>query len=141
MAKKLSKALSELARVPSQISRSVSARYNQEIQKGFDQGHDPYGKKWANLRPATLAKGRRPPPLTATGRGRRGVKAKPMQGAGIALTSTVSYMKYHRTGTSKMARRDFLPDEEKGLPKKWTDIWEEEFETQARKIFNRRLKV
>jgi phage gpG-like protein len=118
-----SKALKSLLGVPSQIAGPVAKDINQEIQKKFDAGQDPYGKSWASLKPATLAKGRHPPPLTDTGKGRSGVKAQPMQGAGIALTSSVSYMGIHQKGNPPiLARRSFFPVNT--LPKQWLKLWE-----------------
>jgi hypothetical protein len=118
-----SKALKSLLGVPAQIAAAVSKDINKDIQDKFDAGQDPYGKSWAPLKPATLAKGRHPPPLTDTRKGRKGVKAKPMQGAGISLTSSISYMAIHQKGNPPiLARRSFFPDNT--IPKQWLKFWE-----------------
>lgn len=130
--KEFSRAMRQLTRVPSRVSRDVSARINELIQEGFDRGTNPYGRPWAPLRPATLAKGRRPPPLTDTGKGRAGVYAKPMSGAGIVLVSEVPYMRKHQMGAPpRLARRDFLPINV--LPKAWNEAIKESLEEQIAK--------
>ena len=130
--KEFSRAMRQLTRVPAQVAREVSAEINALIQEGFDRGTDPYGRPWAPLRPATLAKGRRPPPLTDTGKGRAGVYAKPMSGAGILLVSEVPYMRKHQMGAPpRLVRRDFLPINV--LPKAWNAAIKEAVEARVAK--------
>lgn len=131
----LSKILRELAKVPSRASRSIADNISKEIQKGFDRGRDPYGKKWAKLAPATLAKGRFPPPLTDTRLGRSNVTVSPTQYAGIKLSSTIRYMDYHLTGTKFMPRRTFFPDH-RGVPDRWKEI----FAREISKAYKRKSK-
>jgi hypothetical protein len=129
-----SQALRLLVKVPSQISAKVADRIKKEILKGFTSGKDPYGGAWAPLRPATLAKGRTPPPLTDTGKGKRSIKVSPVSGAGVQVTVGKAYMKYHMTGTPIMVPRRFLPVN--SLPKAWRKIWQEELTKAARKKLN-----
>lgn len=123
-------ALRELAKVPAQIAPAVAKRIKQDIERYFSAGQDPYGKAWATLRPATLAKGRRPPPLTDTGRGRSGIRVSPTQGAGLQITSDVPYLVYHMRATANRAARKFLP--EGVLPAKWFKIWQEELDKKIK---------
>jgi hypothetical protein len=122
-----SRAFAELARVPSKVARKVAHEIDLEIQRCFDRGVDPYGRPWAPLAPATLRKGRTPPPLTDTWKGRASVEVKPMRGAGVAITVGTPYMKYHQSGASKgnwrLPIRMFLPTNV--LPKAWRKIYVE----------------
>lgn len=112
----LRRALGQLAKVPAQASTEAAKGINDLIQQEFDQGTDPYGKAWDPLKASTLAKGRTPPPLTATRKMRSGTKAKPMSGGGISLEAP-SPANFHQSGTSVMAKRPILP--EHGLPATW----------------------
>ncbi len=77
--------INRLAQIPARASRAVSDRINDRLQEGYDRGTDPYGRPWAPLQASTLAKGRHPPPLTASGDMRRGTIAKPLQRGGVGL--------------------------------------------------------
>jgi phage gpG-like protein len=135
-AKAFSRALAELATVPSQIAPAVAKRINREIQKNFDAGVDPYGHAWAPLRPRTLAKGRHPPPLTDTRKGRRSVRAFATQAAGVAITVGVGYMGIHQAGDPpRMVARKFLPN--RVLPASWRAIWQQELTKLTRKRLSR----
>lgn len=119
----LARALRELARVPSQIAPAVADAINERIADGFASGVDPYGNAWAPLAPATLAKGRTPPPLTESGGLAGGTYAAPMGGAGVALHTVGTLPRgapstVHMTGTAGvMPSRPFLPN--RGLPATW----------------------
>jgi len=134
--KQFSAALSKLTMVPSRIAKPVAKSINRELQRGFDEGVDPYGKPWAPLAPRTLAKGRHPPPLTDTHAGRDGVIAAASSGAGVQITSSVSYMGIHQAGDRpRMPARKFLPW--RNLPKSWAEIWELELVKATRKALSR----
>jgi phage gpG-like protein len=135
-AKQFSKALSDLVKVPSQIAPAVAKKINRELQRQFDAGVDPYGRPWAPLRPATIAKGRHHPPLTDTHAGRNSVKAHATQDAGVQITVGVGYMGIHQAGDlPRMVARKFLPT--RGLPSGWRDIWELELIRMTRKRLSR----
>jgi hypothetical protein len=112
--------LRELASVPSQAAKEASTEIASLIQEEFDAGNDAYGKAWAPLRPATLKKGRHPPPLTDTHEMRESVEVKPMKGAGIQITLNETPAIFHQKGTRKMAKRPILPDG-KDMPPKWEE--------------------
>jgi phage gpG-like protein len=122
-----SRAFAELARVPSKVARKVATGISAEIQKNFDLGLDVYGRPWAPLAPATLRKGRTPPPLTDTGAGRESIEVKPTRGAGIGIKVGTRYMRFHQSGASKgnwrLPIRMFLPTNV--LPKAWRKIYVE----------------
>ena len=111
--------LERLSDVPARTAALAAPRINALIQAGFDAGTDPYGTAWKPLRPATLAKGRFPPPLTATGRMRSGTKVRPRAGgrAGLVLVVGASYARFHQTGTRYMAARRIAPT--RGMPASW----------------------
>ena len=121
-----------LARIPSRMAPAVSHEIGKLIQSEFNAGVDPYGRPWAKLKPSTLARGRRPPPLTHTGKMRGGITVKPMAGAGIEITfaSDVPAI-FHQYGTKRMAARPMLP---RGvLPATWNRAIERVGETEFRR--------
>jgi hypothetical protein len=119
------RSLRQLAKVPAKIAKPVAKRLKKDQERYFNLGVDPYGRPWAPLKPATLAKGRHPPPLTDTRKGRRGIKFTPAKGAGVQIRSFVSYMAGHMRKTANRAARKFLP--ENRLPRKWQEITQDEY--------------
>jgi len=97
-AKRFSKVLRAMAQAPSKATTAIARDINIEIQRGFDRGEDPYGKKWRGLADSTIEAGRHNPPLTDTGRGRASVVVSPTVNAGLKLTIGVLYMIYHQFG-------------------------------------------
>jgi hypothetical protein len=122
-AKEFSRVLRDLAKVPARVSRDYSERLRQELDQQFSKGVDPYGTPWKALAPATLAKGRHPPPLTDSGHMSRNITVLPMQGAGVRLVSSVGYSRYHQEGTTHIPVRRFFPVSK--LPAKWLRILNE----------------
>lgn len=113
-----------LARVPARAAADASRGIAREIDREFTAGRDPYGRAWAPLRPSTLAKGRRPPPLTDTREMRDGVSVKPMPAAGISITFKREVPAiFHQKGTRFMARREILPTNR--LPAAWSRVLED----------------
>lgn len=126
----LERNLELLARVPSRAAAFAAPAIAREIDREFATGRDPYGRAWAPLRPSTLARGRRPPPLTDTGRMRGGLEVRPMAGAGISITFADEVPAiFHQKGTRKMARREILPTNV--LPASWNRA----LENAARRAF------
>lgn len=85
------------------------------IEQEFEAGADSYGKKWADLRPATLDKGRHPPPLTDTGAMRDSVTTQ-ASADGIHIT-VGGPSHFHQHGTRHMVARKILPED--SLPQSW----------------------
>ena len=115
----LSARMRELAGVPSQAAVEASEEIQDLIEAEFEAGNDPYGDPWAALRPSTLARGRRPPPLTDTSAMRDSVQVIPTAGAGIGIIIGTEYASYHQYGTSRMESRPMLPDRDT-MPESWT---------------------
>lgn len=115
------RSLRQLAAVPSRIAAPVARDIRKDVDVYFDAGQGPYRRPWAELAPATIAKGRFHPPLTDTRKGRRGIKVRPGKGAGIEITSSTRYMVYHMRRTPDRPARKFLP--EGPVPKAWADAY------------------
>jgi hypothetical protein len=126
--------IADLAEVPSRAAKRVSRELGALLQEDFDAGHDPYGTAWKRLAPATIAKGRTPPPLSASEKMRRSLRVKPMRGAGIAIT--ISHpAQVHQTGwdgpSGKGPARPILPQRGE-LPEAWIDVIESGIRREAR---------
>jgi len=125
--------LDKLAEVPSRASGEVARELTKELQIEFATGTDPYGKPWAPLKPSTLARGRHPPPLTASGALARGTEVTPMQHAGVQIVLGMPYGFFHQRGTVKMEARKPLPD--KAMPRQWQQI----INTAVSNAFHKRM--
>jgi hypothetical protein len=115
--------LLRLAEVPSQASKAASSEIQKLVEAEYDTGSDATGRAWAPLRPATLAKGRTPPPLTATHAMRDGTKVAPQAGAGIQITFDTDYAVFHHTGTEHMEARPVAPTG--AFPASWEEALEQ----------------
>jgi hypothetical protein len=119
------RALEELARLPRALSLAAAVPLSGLLRNQFVAGVDPYGMKWAPLKPSTLRQ-HSPPPLTATGALKSGTKVEPMGGgrAGIKITVGAPYGAFHqlgfRVGRTKVPARRILPN--RGLPAAWREI-------------------
>jgi hypothetical protein len=115
-----------------EIALEASIEIFETIDSSFTLGADPYGETWAPLAPATIAKGRTPPPLTDTGAMREGLRVSVTQDAIVA--SLPDPAGYHQTGTRHMPARPVLPDDARGLPDAWraaiTDAGQRVFEAR-----------
>ena len=89
--------------------------YDQIIDSFENERDASDGSPWAELAPSTIqARQRRGyTPITklrASGRGERAITLSIASNTvRIEIGSDGSYMQYHRTGTAKMPKRDFLP--------------------------------
>ncbi len=163
---RLAQLMRDMARIPSQVSKAIAADLHREVQRNFDRGVDPFGSKWQRLAKSTLKRGRHPPPLTDSKRGRRSVKIKPMAAAGVAITVGVLYMMYHQfggashlrgpggsyrkrkqnkhfgrdadrsSGRDNPPRRSFLPQGSE-LPPRWIAIIDRAYRSAMKRAWNR----
>ncbi len=107
--------LDAIGKSPERIAARAVGKIAEIIDTQFAAGVDPNGEAWAPLRPETLRKGRRPPPLTDTGAMAGGAQ---VTANGDTLTARIDEpADYHQSGTASMARRPILPDNE--LPRSW----------------------
>lgn len=161
-ARRFSQVIRNLAKVPSQATTAIARDLNKEIQRNFDRGVDPYGRKWRPLAESTLERGRHPPPLTDTHEGRNSVLVTPGRGAGLKVVVGLVRMLYHQfggashlrgpggsyrrrkqnknfgrdkdrsAGRERPPKRSFLPFER--MPSAWLEIIRKRIDEQARKV-------
>jgi hypothetical protein len=119
---RLDELLERLSGVPARTAALAAPELTKRLQTEFRAGTDPYGQRWAPLRPSTIAKGRRPPPLSDTYTLRNGTNVRPRRSgrAGLALTVGAPYGRFHQSGTRHMVARRIAP--QKGLPAAWRAI-------------------
>lgn len=119
----LASAIASLNKVPEAAAREAAPKLTLLLQEQFDRGLDPYGRPWQPLAPRTLARGRRPPPLTDTGRLRGGTGAVARGGGqpGIQLVAGAEYGKFAQFGFRVRGKavpaREIFPT--LGLPLAW----------------------
>ena len=118
----LMKLVDRMSAVPARTAALAAPKLDRLVAAQFRQGVDPYGRAWAPLRPATLALGRHPPPLTDTGAMRDGigVRVNPGRRAGLRLVVGAPYARFHQTGTRYMAARRIAP--QFGMPQAWRAV-------------------
>jgi hypothetical protein len=135
----LARTVERLAYVPNDVAKLAAPRLTMLLRKQFASGVDPYNKPWKPLRPATLAKGRTPPPLTETGSLRDHTGAARAR-AGIRLFVNRPYGLPHQTGFRnartgrRVVARPILPS--RGLPAAWTQV----LQRAAKEAFASRLR-
>ena len=112
--------LNRLAGIPSQATRDAARGIKRAIDDEFRAGLDPYGKPWTPLQESTIQKKGSSAILIETEAMRKGIKVRPMPGAGIAITSDAEYLGFHQGQGSPRAHvppRHVLPEGE--LPDTW----------------------
>lgn len=98
-------------RVVAAVAREMQGELRNILADEFNAGVDPEGASWAPLKKATLARGRTPPPLTATGKMRRSIKAV-RRPTSVAIDATaLEPAVFHQHGTKHMAARPIWPAE------------------------------
>jgi phage gpG-like protein len=81
------------------------------IENEFNRGVDPYGKPWSPLKPSTLRKGRKPPPLTGPTRRLRGDIVIHADSAQVFVHIPAEYTTHHQFGAPSvnLAQREMVP--------------------------------
>lgn len=115
---KLAATLDKLAnKALPEMALKGSAVLNRVNEESYALGVDPDGRSWADLKDSTLAKGRTPPPLTASGKMRKKTQAVPgVKGIQVKVPSPGGF---HQAGTKKMAARPIVPADDY-LPPRWS---------------------
>jgi hypothetical protein len=116
------RALRELAKVPSAIAAPVAHALTARMRRDFRSGQDAYGRAYAPLAPASLARGRTPPPLRKYA---RFANVTPLPSVGVAMLVTHPQAGFHQTGTTHMPKRIVVPDGV--VPAEWRRIIDREF--------------
>lgn len=138
---RLKETIRKLSDLPRAVAVEAAPGINRLLREEFLNGTDPYGRPWAPLRPATLARGRRPPPLTDTKALRDGTKATPRSGrrAGLVLITGAPYGYFHqvgfRVGKTNVEPRRVLP--QSGLPAGWKIVLRDAARRCARRATGR----
>ncbi len=158
-AKRFSKVMRDLARVPSRAAKSIAKEIGGEIQRSMDASEDPYGRAWRKKADGNRSQ------LRKTGRGRASIRVIPTVGAGFKITVGVLYMIYHQFGGASHLRgpggsfrmrrknknfgrdndrsggrnhppkRSFIPFDR--VPSTWAEIVRDEIEKAAAKVLKR----
>ena len=131
---RLIRVVERLAYVPRKVAVIAAPKLTALVQREFRTGTDPYGRPWRPLKASTLAKGRRPPPLSDTRRLRDGTGAVVTR-SGIRLTVGAAYGVFHqygfRVGRVKVGPRKVLPGH--GMPASWKAVLDESSRMAARR--------
>lgn len=109
--------LRRLAGVRSSIARRGAQGITNQIRIDTSSGLDCYSKPFAPLAVSTIRRGRRPPPMVATGASLDATAAKPLSGAGIAIVLGGAY-EHHLRKTASRPARQVVPVRA-GLPASW----------------------
>jgi len=106
-------AIADAISKPDAILSGIASEYQKQINQSFDQEKDPDDNSpWAALSPAYEKEKQKNYPgtkkLVRTGTGKQSVRVV-VKGLSIAVEHN-EVMGYHRTGTRKMPKRNFVPD-------------------------------
>lgn len=133
----LSRLREKLAKLPEavpEIRKEAAIEVATIMEREFTEGVGPTGQQWAKLADATLAGGRTPPPLTASGNMRGKTSVLPtVKGVTVRVPGPASF---HQYGTENMPRRQLLPESGTSLPPRW----QEPIEAIGLKVLKAKLK-
>lgn len=130
---RLVQTIERLSEVPRRMAVIAAPRLTALLQDQFDKGVDPYGRAWAPLKPSTLARGRRPPPLTDTRKLRDATMVKVAR-YGLRMVVGKPYGFFHQVGFrvhgTRVPPRRILP--QYGFPAAWKRVLDESARQAAR---------
>jgi len=134
-----------------ELWRRIAPTIRSNVEAQFAKGVNPYDTPWKPLRPATLAKGRTPPPLTETGALRRSIKVT-ANGYTLRVIAADLVAGLHQNGWTRSrikrrkgkvvgkttigpgaTKRQILPDGR--IP----NVWRQQIRRMAREIMGERL--
>lgn len=113
----LAKALQGAPEIVNDVAAESVAELRHAVDSQFTLGTDPYGNAWAELAPRTLAKGRKPPPLTDTGKMRESLQVSVTESA--IRFSIDDPATYHQKGGVHLPQRKIFPGESDPMPPAW----------------------
>lgn len=121
--------------VPSKVARRCVGPLNRKIADMFNRGEDPYGNKWAALKPSTIQRKRGDARILI----RRfqlmpGTFFEAMAGAGLRLIMGPN-AEWAQRGSRNREVRKVAPDQ--GTPAAWNDIVAEETRKEAKAAIKR----
>lgn len=112
------------------VAQRIGAAAVKQISDEFRESRDPYGQPWKPLKSPRGRQGKKKrsdKPLIDTGRLRASFRAQP-DGATVRVSTDVDYAEFHQDGTSRIPRRQILPDDDGGLGPRWSAAFEKEAE-------------
>ena len=92
--------------------QSLAEEARTQIVLGFRDSKSPYDEPWAPL------ESREGKPLLDTGRLRNSLMPRAV-GTSLRIDANVAYAAAHQYGTKTIPRRQFLPDQARGLGVRW----------------------
>lgn len=140
---KLESVLQGMSSLSHRVAIDAAPKISALLFEQFKTGRNPYGQPWAPLAASTLARGRRPPPLTDTRKLRDGCIATARPG-GISIRMGRPEWYFHQVGfrvwsgrgkarhAVKVPAREILPS--KGWPRRWLAAINESAAKVARDI-------
>lgn len=97
-----------------QVFKAAETEIRKRIEAQFNEGKNPYGTPWKPLAPATLRKGRHPPPLTDTGKMRASTVVAAM-GDTLLIALTDPKAGFHQWGAKGSRVQGTIAKEEARL--------------------------
>lgn len=129
------RSLDALSRVRSSLAPAVAKVVQKEIDRGFREQRDPYGKKWAAHKPGTVRAWGAHKILILSGAGRRSTKVTPKRGAGVHVYVDSIGLAISQVGRGKIqARRMILPNGP--LPKIWREALEKALKSKISEVLS-----
>jgi hypothetical protein len=123
---KIASAIRALTHVPSRASRGAAHSIGQLIDRQFDTGTDPYGKRWKPLKPSTIKRKGHAQIGVDSHRMRDSLEVKPMSGAGVQITAGPEYTAYFSR------KRPLFPTH--GLPRAWRNAITDALNVEAKAV-------
>lgn len=112
-----------------QLAQTMGVAGLKQASDSFARSRDPYGRPWRPL------KYRRGKPLLKTGRMRGSMSIGPRP-RGFEIVITADYASFHQGGTSRIPRRQILPEQDTGgLGPLWTKALGKASEALVRRRF------
>jgi len=140
-----------IGEVGPELWQRIAPTIKSNIEAQFSAGVNPYDTPWKPLRPATLAKGRTPPPLTDTGALRKSIRVT-AEGYTLRVIAADLVAGLHQNGWTRTrakyrrgkvvgkttigpnaTKRQILPDGR--IP----NVWRQQIRKMARLIMGERL--
>ncbi len=124
-------ALKTLSKISSKVAAVAAPRITEQMQADTRSAVDPYGRAYAPHKPATVKRWGAHPLLDLSGAGIASLEAKPLPGAGIAVTAD-EHMVFTQAGSATQEVRAVMPNSPQ-LPATWNRILEESATEQIQK--------
>lgn len=134
---RLERTIEELALLPQRVAVAAAPKLSRLLQKQFAKGVDPYGHRWAPIKPSTKRRrkgSKTAPPLTDTRKLRAGTAVKPTR-AGARLQLGAPYGYFAQVVTKHAPARRIFP--QFGLPAEWRKVLRDCARDERKRILER----